>query len=785
MNERALKSLEFDKIRAQCATHTASDIGREFVDALVPTDDLERAEMLLRQTWEADGICRRIGGSPIDTFPDARITLQRVRAAYALSPLELLNLAACLKASRRARERLLAGEEESELHRLANPLSSHAEIENEIGRCILTEDEISDNASPELSRIRRQMRITAERVKEKLNNIIKSPTYQKYLQEPIVTVRNGRYAIPVKAEHRAQIGGLIHDQSGSGQTVFIEPAAVVELGNAYKQLQAEEKREIERILAGLTALIAPYADELYQSLMLLGNLDCIFARAILARDMRAYCPKLNDKSLIHIKNGRHPLIDPKTVVPISVWIGDGYDTLIVTGPNTGGKTVTLKTVGLFTLMASSGMFLPADESSEIAVFREVFADIGDEQSIEQSLSTFSAHMTNLVGILKEAGSDTLVLLDELGAGTDPNEGAALAQAILKHLQEAGATTFATTHYSEIKAFALTHEGMQNASMEFDVDRLCPTYKLYIGIPGKSNAFEISRRLGLDDSIIEQAKEYLKHEDVAFEDVLSGAEAQRKLAEQQASELTEELEKARRERIALETERNKLKEDRAAIREKAREEARSFVAATKHEMDALIAELRQVKNIDTKALERAIQTSRDKLRESSNRLSDTVETASAEGETPKSVVRGQTVRVVSLNNTATVLKPQDAKGQVQVQAGLIKVFVPLSDLRTIERKQEKPREKTRPREIMTDIKTVKYELDLRGFLVDDAILEIDAFIDDCIRTGRTEFNIIHGKGTGALRAGVQNYLKTHPRVKSFRIGAYGEGDAGVTVVTLKS
>ena len=785
MNERALKSLEFDKIRAQCATHTASDIGREFVDALVPTDDLERAEMLLRQTWEADGICRRIGGSPIDTFPDARITLQRVRAAYALSPLELLNLAACLKASRRARECLLAGEEESELHRLANPLSSHAEIENEIGRCILTEDEISDNASPELSRIRRQMRITAERVKEKLNNIIKSPTYQKYLQEPIVTVRNGRYAIPVKAEHRAQIGGLIHDQSGSGQTVFIEPAAVVELGNAYKQLQAEEKREIERILAGLTALIAPYADELYQSLMLLGNLDCIFARAILARDMRAYCPKLNDKSLIHIKNGRHPLIDPKMVVPISVWIGDGYDTLIVTGPNTGGKTVTLKTVGLFTLMASSGMFLPADESSEIAVFREVFADIGDEQSIEQSLSTFSAHMTNLVGILKEAGSDTLVLLDELGAGTDPNEGAALAQAILKHLQEAGATTFATTHYSEIKAFALTHEGMQNASMEFDVDRLCPTYKLYIGIPGKSNAFEISRRLGLDDSIIEQAKEYLKHEDVAFEDVLSGAEAQRKLAEQQASELTEELEKARRERIALETERNKLKEDRAAIREKAREEARSFVAATKHEMDALIAELRQVKNIDTKALERAIQTSRDKLRESSNRLSDTVEAASAEGEIPKSVVRGQTVRVVSLNNTATVLKPQDAKGQVQVQAGLIKVFVPLSDLRTIERKQEKPREKTRPREIMTDIKTVKYELDLRGFLVDDAILEIDAFIDDCIRTGRTEFNIIHGKGTGALRAGVQNYLKTHPRVKSFRIGAYGEGDAGVTIVTLKS
>ena len=629
------------------------------------------------------------------------------------------------------------------------------------------------------------MRITAERVKEKLNNIIKSPAYQKYLQEPIVTVRNGRYAIPVKAEHRAQIGGLIHDQSGSGQTVFIEPAAVVELGNTYKQLQAEEKREIERILAGLTALIAPFADELYRSLMLLGTLDCIFSKAILARDMRAYCPKLNDQGLIHIKNGRHPLIDPKTVVPISVWIGDGYDTLIVTGPNTGGKTVTLKTVGLFTLMASAGMFIPADESSQIAVFREVFADIGDEQSIEQSLSTFSAHMTNLVGILKEADEHTLVLLDELGAGTDPNEGAALAQAILSHLQNAGATTFATTHYSEIKAFALTHEGMQNASMEFDVDKLCPTYRLYIGIPGKSNAFEISRRLGLDDAIIEQAKQYLKHEDVAFEDVLSGAEEQRRIAEQQANELSEELRLIKAERQALEAEQKKLKEDRAAIREKAREEAQAVVQQTKHEMDELIRNLRNVKSIDTKALERAIQSSRDPLRESTGKLLDDPQTQEATGEVPSSVTVGQAVHVVSLNSDATVLKAKDQKGMVQVQAGHIKVYVPLDDLRIAERKKNAARAVTKPREIMQDVKTVKYELDLRGYLVADAILEIDAFIDDCIRTGRTEFNIIHGKGTGALRAGVQGYLKTHPRVKSFRIGAYGEGDAGVTVVTLKT
>ena len=785
MNERAIHNLEFDKIRAQCRSHAASDIGREFVDALTPTDDIERAQMLLRQTWEADAVYRRIGHSPIDTFPDVRSTLYRMRAAYALSCAELLSLAQCLKVSRRARESLLVGEEESELHRLANPLSSHVTIEEEIARCILSEDELYDSASPELSRIRRQMRITLERVKDKLNSIIKSPAYQKYLQEPIVTVRNGRYAIPVKAEHRAQIGGLIHDQSGSGQTVFIEPTAVVELGNTYKQLQAEEKREIERILSGLTALIAPYADELGQSLQLLGNLDCIFARAVLARDMRAYCPKLNQERIIHIKNGRHPLIDPKTVVPISVWIGDGYDTLIVTGPNTGGKTVTLKTVGLFTLMACSGMFLPADESSQISVFREVFADIGDEQSIEQSLSTFSAHMTNLVGILKEAGEDTLVLLDELGAGTDPNEGAALAQAILSYLQSKGATTFATTHYSEIKAFALTHEGMQNASMEFDVDRLCPTYKLYIGIPGKSNAFEISKRLGLEESIIDQARQYLKHEDVAFEDVLSGAEQQRKLAEEQAASLTEELQRVKQEREALEAERAKLKEDRAAIREKARGEARAVVQQTKHEMDELIRNLRNVKNIDTKTLERAIQSSRDALRESTNQLSDRPIPQESVGEIPASVVRGQAVHVVSLNSDATVIKPQDQKGLVQVQAGLIKAFVPLNDLRIISSKKAPERAVTRPREIITDIKTVKYELDLRGYLVDDAVLEIDAFIDDCIRTGRTEFNIIHGKGTGALRTGVQNFLKTHPRVKSFRIGTYGEGDAGVTVVTLKT
>ncbi len=784
MNPKAFITLEYDKIRAMCASFAASDLGKAEAEALTPVSDLEAARTLLKQTWEADAIYRRTGRTPVESFPDIRNTLRRAPAAYSLSMSDLLGIARCLTVSRRVREALSEGDPESELMRLSNALSSHRTIEDEIARCILSEEEMSDNASPALSRIRRQMRITNERVRDKLNSIVKSTTYQKYLQEPIITMRNGRYAIPVKAEHRAQIGGLVHDQSSSGQTLFIEPTAVVELGNEYKRLLAEEKQEIERILAGLTALFAPYADELYASLLQLGRIDCIFAKAVLARELSAYCPRLNDSGLIRIKNGRHPLIDRKKVVPISVWIGDGYNTLIITGPNTGGKTVTLKTVGLFTLMASSGMFIPADENSDISVVDDVCADIGDEQSIEQSLSTFSAHMTNIVEILKRADAHTLVLLDELGAGTDPNEGAALAQAILEYLQSCGAITFATTHYSEIKAFALTREGMQNASMEFDVDRLCPTYRLFIGIPGKSNAFEISRRLGISDAIIERAKAFLETEDIAFEDVLSGAEAQRRAAEETAERANAEYAEGKKLREQLERELAKIKNERAAMREKAREEARSVVTDTRREMESLIASLRKVPNIDHKALERAVQSARDGLREREATLYDGITTDDAPGAIPSTVTKGQTVFVVSLNNTATVLKTPDAKGNVQVQAGVIKVFVPMSDLRIPEKPAQKQKVVTRPREIMTEIKTVAYELDLRGSMVDDAILKIDAFIDQCAMTGRTEFNIIHGKGTGALRAGVQSYLRTHPKVKSFRLGNYGEGDAGVTVVTLK-
>ena len=781
MNTRALTTLEFDKILALCLTHTASELGREELKTLKPSENRAEAELLLAQTMEADTVYRRSGRTPIDGFPDMRGTLKRIHASYSLSAIELLNTAQCLKVSRHTRETILSAQTEGSVQRMANRLSSHRSIEDEIARCILAEDEIADSASVELTRIRRQMRIVNERVREKLNFYIKSSSYQKYLQDPIITMRNGHYAIPIKAEYRSQFPGLIHDQSGSGQTLFIEPSAVVELGNDFKRLLAEEKTEIDRILAGLTALVEPFADELYASLNILGALDAIFAKAILARDMQACCPKLNEEGRIHILNGRHPLLAKDKVVPVSIWLGEEFQTLIITGPNTGGKTVTLKTVGLFVLMALSGMFIPADEGSELSVFHEVFADIGDEQSIEQSLSTFSSHMTNLVDILGKADEHSLVLLDELGAGTDPIEGAALAQAILEYLQLGGCMTMATTHYSEVKAFALTQTGMQNASMEFDVDRLCPTYRLYIGIPGKSNAFEISERLGLEPSVIDRARRYLKKEDIAFEDVLNEASTQRRLATEQREEAEQALAEANKLKTSMQAEKDKLTAEKALLRRKAKEDARELVIETRREMDELIAELKQIKNIDYAALERAKQNARDKLRKKEDALSDKLVRREDHGEPLQTATVGQEVFVVSLDRNATVTKLE--RGAAIVQAGVMKFTVPMDDLRSASTAQvlEQKRAST---PILADVREMKLELDLRGQTVDDAILEIDRYIDECDLSSRKEFFIIHGKGTGALRSGVQAYLKTHPRVKSFRQGAYGEGDAGVTVVSLK-
>lgn len=784
MEKRVLKTLEYDKILAMLKERASCCISRELVNTMEPSGDFDTVERELKLTAEAETLFYKTGRSPVDDFPDMRHCLERMHAALFLSTSELLGIASCLKAARIAKD-ILAKEvgEESYLYNLAGLLITHRSAEEEINRCIINEDEIFDGASPALARIRRAMRLANEKVREKLNSMIRSTAYQKYLQEPIITIRNGRFVIPVKQEYRQQVPGLIHDQSSSGATLFIEPSAVVELGNEYKKLLAEEADEIERILTELTAMLAPYADEIREDLNIMGQIDLVFAKAKLSRELNAVMPRLNRNNYVRIVRGRHPLIPADRVVPIDIWIGRDYRSLIITGPNTGGKTVTLKIVGLFALMVQSGIFVPANEGSEFPVFEHIYADIGDEQSIEQSLSTFSSHMKNIVGILDRADENSLVLLDELGAGTDPIEGAALAMSILEELNDRHCICVSTTHYSEIKAFAMTHEGMENASMEFDIDRLCPTYRLYIGIPGKSNAFEISSRLGLPNGIIDKAKGFLKGEDVRFEDIISSAQSQHRIAEEErkmAEEARAELEKLRAD---AERERRKLDEDRNRLQAKAKEDAKRIVADTKREMEKLIVEIRSIKDIDRSAADRVIQAARDTLRATETAVNEK-EAIKKEDNTkpPKTVRAGDTVNIVTLDQKATVLSAPDSKGEVMVQAGVMKLNVKLKDIRLIEEK--KAAAPTSGKVGLGAGKQVGLELDVRGMLVDEANIIVDRYLDDAYNAGLSEVNIIHGKGTGALRTGIQAFLKRHPLVKGYRMGSYGEGDAGVTVVTLK-
>ena len=782
MLEKVLKTLEYDKIRTMVAERTQCCTGRELAEAMEPVFTNGEAAGQMALTAEAEKLLIRTGRSPADGFPDMRGCLKRAHAALYLSPGELLGVARCLKAIRLCKEALESAEDCPLLGNLAQWLQAHRSIEEEIGRCIAGEEEISDGASPALLRIRRSMRIANDRVRERLGNMIRSATFQKYLQEPLVTIRNGRFVLPVKQEYRQNVPGLIHDQSGSGATLFIEPTAVVELGNEYKKLLGEEEEEIQRILSELTALCAPYSQDILEGLGILGQVDLAFAKARLGREMEGVQPEMDQQGFLRIIKGRHPLIPKEQVVPIDVWLGEEFTTLIITGPNTGGKTVTLKTVGLFALMAQSGLFIPAQTGSRLPVFQAVYGDIGDEQSIEQSLSTFSSHMTNIVEILKQADAGSLVLLDELGAGTDPVEGAALAMSILEELHSRGCRTVATTHYSEIKAFALTRAGMENASMEFDVDRLCPTYRLFIGIPGKSNAFEISKRLGMEERLIEKAREYLKNEDVKFEDVISGAEAQRRQAEEERRLAAAERDATAKLREEMEKQRARLEGERETLRAKAREDSRRLVNETREEMEKLVAAIRAIPGLDQRAADRVIQRSRDALRKREADLAEPLEKKSQDpGAAPKQVRPGETVRILSLDQKATVLSPADAKGDVQVQAGIMKLTVKLKDLRLI---QDTAPTKGVGKVQLDTQRQGGLELDVRGKLVDEAILEVDRYIDNCLMSGLDQVSIIHGKGTGALRAGIQDYLKRDKRVKSYRMGAYGEGDAGVTVVTLK-
>ncbi len=613
--------------------------------------------------------------------------------------------------------------------------------------------------------------------------MIHSAAMQKHLQDPIVTIRNDRYVIPVKQESRAAVPGLIHDQSASGATLFVEPMAVVEIGNDLKQWIAKEKIEIERILQALSARITPEASMLSHNLKVLSRLDFLFAKGLLSRHMRGVSPKINDRGYIRIVRGRHPLIDPEKVVPIDLWMGEAFTSLVITGPNTGGKTVTLKTVGLFTLMAMAGLHVPADLGTELSVFDEVFADIGDEQSIEQSLSTFSSHMTNIVSVMGGVSPKSLALFDELGAGTDPTEGAALAEAILTRLLKLKTRTLATTHYSELKAFALTTEGVENASVEFDVETLRPTYRLSVGIPGKSNAFEISRRLGLDEGIIGDAKSLLSRDQIRFEDVIANAEYHRKIAERER----EMAEEARREMIAArqeaEREREAFAREREKQLEKARQEARRIIEKARQESETVITDLRRMKKEGGAPREHEILAARKRMEMTAEELAQTLKTpVDTPLAPPKDLKVGETVLLTHLGTKGTVLSIPDAKGEITVQAGILKLKAHITQVKR-DREDKKPLARTHA-DIDMKSRSVNLELDLRGMALDEAIDAVDKYLDDAMLSSLGEVSIIHGKGTGTLRSGVKEHLRKHPLVKSYRAGKYGEGEDGVTVVTLK-
>ncbi len=791
MTERSLRVLEFHKIRAELSKYCVSDMGREKCEALVPTNRIADVRRMQQETEEARVVLTYLGGTPMIPFADVRASLHLAEIGSALSPRALLDIAACLRAARAARDALVTDRDNTPmLTANASRLSTNRALEQAIGDAILSEEEIADRASPELFTIRRKMRSCNERVRERLNGMIHSPTTQKYLQEAIITMRADRYVLPVKQEYRGMVPGIVHDQSATGATIFVEPMAVVEIGNELKQLIASEKAEIDRILRALSAQVAPDAAAIADNLAILAQLDFAFAKASLAREMMACEPKVNDEGRIDIRRGRHPLIDPQKVVPLDIRLGADFTTLIITGPNTGGKTVTLKTTGLFTLMAQSGLQVPAEHGTELAVFDDVFADIGDEQSIEQSLSTFSGHMTNIVSILTQVTPDSLVLFDELGAGTDPTEGAALAQAILSTLLDMHTRTVATTHYSELKEYALTTENVENASVEFDVTTLRPTYRLSIGIPGKSNAFEISRKLGLPEFVIGKAKELLSKEQVRFEDVIANAEYHRQVAERER-QIAEE---ASREMVAIrnqaEAERRKLEEQRERSIKKAKEEAKRIVENARRESDAIIAELRAMKKAGG-AQEHEIQRVRKQVDTAQEALADKPEEAA--GEVPKSVKVGDMVHIASMDVDATVMSLPDAKGYLQLKVGMMKMRAQMSDLRTlsstqklIKKEQKKQEHKRAMREQRVDVMTrpVRQELDVRGMALDEAIPEVQKFLDDAMLSSLGEVSIIHGNGTGILRAGIQDCLRRHPCVSSFRLGRYGEGETGVTIVSLK-
>ncbi|MEG2718576.1 MAG: endonuclease MutS2 [Clostridia bacterium] len=781
--DRELRVLEFVKIRERLTEHALTELGKEKCLALKPSSDFSQVQHMLDETEEASVFLTYLGGHPLVAFPDVRQQVTLAHKGACLSPRALMDVSACLRAARAARLALVKEREDTPiLTGLASRLTAFESIENEINNAILSEEEIADRASTELYQIRRQIRGANERMRDKLNQMIRSSSFSKNLQDSIITMRGDRYCIPVKSECRANVPGLVHDQSATGATLFVEPMVVVELGNDLKQLRAKEQQEISRILQALSDRLAPNAESIFLNIDLLSHLDFAFAKGLLAKELRCSLPKMNARGFIKLVRARHPLIDPEKVVPSDLWLGDEFTALIITGPNTGGKTVTLKTVGLFTLMAQAGLQVPADLGTELAVFGRVFADIGDEQSIEQSLSTFSSHMTNIVEIVTHMQENDLVLFDELGAGTDPTEGAALAQSVLSYLLKRKIRTMATTHYSELKVFALSTKGVENASVEFDIQSLRPTYRLSIGIPGKSNAFEISQKLGLPAELIEASKALLSQNDIRFEDVIANAEYHRQIAERERKM----AEETRRETVKLRDEAEKLRveleQGRQKSIQKAKDEARRVLENAKREADTIISELKAMKK-RAETPEHEVQKLKKRMEDGIDSLSEGLSQTSATNFTPPKNVRiGESVEIVHLKTKGTVLTLPDNKGELQIQAGIIKMKAHISQLRLIEAEHEK---KSRVlSQTSASSRVIPSELDLRGMNLEEALSAVDTYLADATLAGLNEVSIIHGKGTGVLRTGIQRHLKKHMNVAKFRDGIYGEGEQGVTMVTLK-
>lgn len=792
MNRKAYQTLEFYKITERLAGHAASAGGRKRCLDLVPMQKL--SDITAAQTETADALSRvyRRGSLYLGGAKDVRPSLKRLEVGSSLNIMELLDLCTLLetaaKAKQYARQNDGREEEPDTLDPLFSALEPCARLSQEIRRCILSEEEISDDASPALRSVRRSIRTANDRIHSTLSGMVNGSA-RTYLQDAVITQRNGRYCIPVKAEYRSQVPGMIHDQSSTGSTLFVEPMAVVRLNNDLKELYLKEQEEIEHVLEQLSQEAASCTESIAQDYEILTELDFIFAKANLAREMKATCPVFNEKRQILIKEGRHPLLDPSKVVPVTIRLGQEYDLLIVTGPNTGGKTVSLKTTGLLTLMGQAGLHIPAAQNSQLAVFDEVYADIGDEQSIEQSLSTFSSHMTNIIRILKEASLNSLVLFDELCAGTDPTEGAALAIAILSHLHKMGIRTMATTHYSELKVFALSASGVENACCEFDVETLSPTYRLLIGIPGKSNAFAISSKLGLPDFLIEDARGHLSEQSESFEDLLADLESSRRTIEQEQEEIREHKEEIRSLREALEKKQEKLDAQRDRILREANEQARKILQEAKDYADQTMKDFHKFGKAGISASEMEAERTRlrERMKKTEKALSQPKEQKPRRALKPSDIHLGDTVRVLSLNLQGTVSSLPDARGSLFVQMGILRSQVKLSDLELVEEAviTSKQFQKSSTGKIkMSKSASVSTEINLIGMTVDEALAHLDKYLDDAYLAHLPSVRIVHGKGTGALRKAVQGLLKRNKYVKSYRLGEFGEGDAGVTIATFK-